>query len=428
MRNAAYGVPALIFVFLAAVYFITARGYAEVSDSVFSMRTVQSIIEKGTFAIDAESGQEGWVFRAPSGEIFSKYGIGLPILWIPFGAAAKAISAVSGIGMMSVLDFLVSFHGIFFGAGACVIAFHIARLFRASVKTAAAAALALGLCTACWRYSVSDLSEISQAFFMLACVYCVIKDPPDRVLTGSAAFGMLLLIKIVNMIYLPAFLAYMTVKSRPEFRAGLFRAARFLIFPCMALALIAAMNHLRFGNPFESGYGREVALFSVRGMAAHIWQMLFSAKDGLFIFSPVLLLGAAGYSLLFRAARSESIFFASILLICVAVFSTWHSYSSRFMVPVMPLLIFPAFMFAGRSSPAKRITAVLIAVSFATQFTAVMQPRSEYKDGIFLWYRLLAVKFDIPALNFIPLLFAPLIIMTGIRLVRSIKREDRLRA
>lgn len=424
-QKAAHNIPVLLFMLMAAVYLLTARGYAEVSDSVFSLRTAQSIVEKGTFAIEAGAAEDMWVFRSRSdGKTYSKYGIGLPLLWVPFAAAAKGVSALSGIKMMSALDFLASFYGVFFGPAVCVLAFALARRFGSSVRPAVISAIALGLCTVCWRYSVSDLSEIAQAFFLTASVYYLVKDFPEHITAASALFFALVLIKVFNAVYLPLFSGYIFFRAYPGAMPALKRTARFLVFPAAALIIIAALNYTRFGNPLESGYGKEAALFSPSGAFYHIVRMLILPPDGTFFLSPVLLLGAIGYAGLFGRFRAEAILFAAIILSDIILYSMWHSYSARFIVPVVPLIFVPAHKFFSGSFRARWAAAILCGVSFAAQLMAVMRSRGEYRQGIYLWYRLLSGEFNMPALEYVPLVFVPVIAVIVAKLAAAVRDAD----
>ncbi len=114
-----YRIGKWIFILFILIYFISSKGYIASADSVFSLRTAKSIVENGSLEINAAKSEENHYLKSSSGKIYSKYGIGLPLLWIPYVFLGKIISFFLGIKDISAMDFLISFSNIFFGAGAC---------------------------------------------------------------------------------------------------------------------------------------------------------------------------------------------------------------------------------------------------------------------------------------------------------------------
>lgn len=471
--------PSLLLVsILISIYFITAKGHLEVSDSVFSLRTAQSMIENGSLAIAASATEDAWIFRTPSGTAYSKYGIGLPLLWVPYGIAAKVVSSMTGIKTLSVMDFLVSFYNIFFAAGACTVFFYLIEYFCRSIRLSLLSALILGLCTMCWRFGVSDFSEATQMFFLLAACCFVVRNTPGLLLAGSLSFCLLVMVKIFNIVYLPVLIVFILIKNRSNPTTALKRAGTFALFPIVGLACIAWLNFARFGNIFETGYGAEAGMFSAAYMIRNAAHILFSADDGVFFFSPVLLAGIFGYGVFIRKHRLEAILFLSIILIAIVSAATWHSTESRFIVPVIPLILAPIYLLLTEAGWKRPVVVLLAAISLFWQVVLVLQPRAEYQyitdklvdrqiaermpsralaeiillrhklfkqnniyalsefglssdeeintssdyhGGLNLWYCRLAGKFNLPLLRFLPVLFLPVIIIGFKKVVEIIR-------
>ena len=143
----------LIFAFFVLVYFLSAKGKLEISDTDSSLKTAKTII--ANHSLSAEGCQETDCHRSPKdGRYYSKHGLGLPFLFIPYMLLGKAIALFTNLPENQTINFLISFYNIFFGAGACVIMFYMTRFFGTSDRISLIMALLLGLATFCWRYSI----------------------------------------------------------------------------------------------------------------------------------------------------------------------------------------------------------------------------------------------------------------------------------
>lgn len=375
----------ILFALMAVIYLATAKGYIAVSDSVFSLRTAQAIVEKGSLAIDAAANEDSWVFRTPSGKAYSQYGIGLPILWVPVGIAARMLSPLIGVKMISLMDFLASFYNIFFGAGSCVLVFLMTRRFGSSYRGAVSMALIFGLCTLCWRYSVWDCSEAAQMCMLLAAAYHVILYSRQSIVVAGAFFSCMILFKVFSLIYMPVFIFYIFLKGYPDIRVALKNTLYFLIAPAAGIVFILVMNYLRFGNAFETGYGSYVSMFYIKGAAWHDLQLLISLNKGIFVYCPIFLLSAAGYILFFRQARKEALFFIMMIVVNLGILSTWFSWDGgafswgpRYLVPIIPFWFLPLFTLFKKGPFIKTVMVFLVLLSFFIELVGVLQSDHEY--------------------------------------------------
>jgi hypothetical protein len=473
----------MLFLVVGMVYFITAKGYITSSDGVFSLRTAYSMAVKGSLEIEDTADARGYMLKTPSGKVYSKYGIGLPILWFPFGIISRMISNAAGLKMISVMDFLVSFYNIFFGAGSVVIIFYLARYFKASCRDSVVMGLCLGLGTISWPFSIIDNSEATQMFFILLAVYSVVKSSSRNLVIGSLALSYLLLLKVYNVIYLPVFAFYVFFRTRNEGRAGLKKALTFMSILAAGIILLLFLNYIRFANFFETGYGKEAYQFSPTYILKHSLHFIFSPDDSMFIYSPLLLAGILGYIWFARLAKAETIFFLSLILLNVFTIAMWSQWGFRFLVPMVPLWLFPLFLFFNKGKIANILLACLVFLSVFIQLINVLEGMQEYRyirkyaapaligeaagkmpsylagaaiimkhkllkndsiykmsefgidspavidnsniaffKGLNLWYRYLADRFNKPALNYIPVIFIPLIAVCLKRLFKMTAR------
>jgi hypothetical protein len=77
-----------------AIYVFSAKGYVAVPDTGYSIRTAQAIVDRGQLGIPYG---EGGTLKAPDGRSYSKYGIGLPLYFVPIAAAGNGLSRMTGL-------------------------------------------------------------------------------------------------------------------------------------------------------------------------------------------------------------------------------------------------------------------------------------------------------------------------------------------
>src|SRR5262245_22427753 len=101
-RRAGWG----LFAGIAVIYFFSAKGYLEVTDTLQSVRTADAILTRGHLDVPCEPEA---TFRTADGRCYSKYGIGLPVYFLPWVAAGRLAAEVMGRPAEEMTGFFVSF-------------------------------------------------------------------------------------------------------------------------------------------------------------------------------------------------------------------------------------------------------------------------------------------------------------------------------
>ncbi|MDO8662997.1 MAG: hypothetical protein Q7K98_07265 [Candidatus Omnitrophota bacterium] len=474
----------LIFILISLIYFLSVRGNIEISDTYFSIQTAKSIVTN--HSLSADGCQPGYCFQSQKdGKFYSRYGLGLAFIFTPYIILGKSIAPLINIPEDVMINFLISFYNIFFGAGACVIMFYLIKFFGSSNRNSVIMALLLGLGTFCWRYSAWDFSEAAQSFFLLLAIYCSLKNSLKGLGLGGLFFACLLLLKILYIIYLPIFILYILIKNRPGIKQALTHAGIFLFTALSGFALILFLNYLRFGEILEFGYGLEAMNFYLSGIKEHSARLLYWLDKGVLIYNPIFILGILGYYKFFRLFRKEAVFFLSIIALNFILTSAWYgwhggwSWGPRYLVPVAGLWLLPCFVYFNKKGAIKMVLIALIFISLLIQGLSILQGNLEYLTicnanekeglrkgmpaqiigsimmlkhkiakndnvyklsefgidsdtkvdisdfkyygGVDLWYLNAAKYFNQPSLKFLPILFLPLILLCSIRLFRTAK-------
>ncbi len=373
----------LIFCLISLIYFLSANGNIEISDTYFSIQTAKAIVTN--HSLSAEGCRAGYCYKSKlDGKYYSKYGLGLAFIFTPYVLLAKNVAAFTSLPENQLIDFLLSFYNIFFGAGACVIMFYLVRFFGNSNRISLIMALLLGLGTFCWRYSVWDFPETTQMFFLFLAVYCLLKNSLKEVGLGALSLSCLLLLKTLYIFYLPIFLLYILMKNRKNMKGLLARASIFIFITLLGFGFILFLNYIRFGEFFEFGYGKEAGNFYLSGIKEHAAKLLYWLDKGVFIYNPLFILGILGYFKFFKTFRKEAVFFISIIalnFILTCIWYGWHGGSSwgpRYLVPVAPLWLIPCYIFFYKKGAVKAILITLIFLSVSIQGISILQGNLEY--------------------------------------------------
>ena len=166
------------------------------------------------------------------------------------------------------------------------------------------------------------------------------------------------------------------------------RAFSLMLGMLPALALVPAYNWVCFGSPFVFAYHHQAVFTQMhQGFFGINWPpdaekafgLIFGLRQGLFCWSPVLLLAFVGYSQLVR--NSKELFLVTYLvpILQVAAISAYflpeagNTFGPRLLSPILPLMALPTALGIA-SFP--RIGAILAGVSILlTTFATVIDIR-----------------------------------------------------
>jgi len=373
----------LIFLFFILIYICTAKGYLQVTDTGFSLKTANALLFHHSLLIE-DKDKRG---ISPAGhentnKFYSKYGIALAIIFIPYILAGKALAGLTGLPARDVIEFILSFYNVIFGALSCVLIYWLTLKFCDSHRIALLVALLFGLTTLAWRYSLSDFSEGTQTFLLLLVIYLLLKNTSQSILQSSLFCGFLILLKVFYIIFLPIFLAYIFVINKKNNRWS--KVFIFVVVNAVSIVFLLWLNYYRYKNILEFGYGPERAY--LQGIV-NVFPLLFSLNKGLFIYSPILCFSIFGYVKFLKLYPKEAWFFLALISLNLFLSSIWHSWEGgwswgpRLLVPMVPLYLIPiCFLFPMRNVLTKSILAVFITISFLIQGMSVMGNYHEYLE------------------------------------------------
>jgi hypothetical protein len=366
---------------VAILLFFTAKGHLEIIDTDYSVRTAIAIIDDGSMLI--EPVDHSLIDRFPKIEgtdkIYSQYGIGLAIIFLPAVILGKFIAIFTSIDQRVIIDFTLSFYNIPFALLGLYFLRSILLYFEITHRRANICIILLFTCTGYWKYSVTDFSEITQICFLLGATNYSLSQNLNKWKWVSFCLALLVAIKLVYVIILPLFFLYAIFQRSNSINKKVF-ITRCLDFSSFLLPMgifLALLNFLRFGNIFESGYGAEATSFSLLFLQRDWFDYLFSFQRGIFPFNPILLFSIIGCFFLPKRKSRFFLFIGSIIVAWYLLMCFWKSYlggycwGNRLLVPIIPFCFIP-FAFLPFDKKLVRISVgMVILLSIVIQVTAV---------------------------------------------------------
>ncbi|GJL77218.1 MAG: hypothetical protein NPINA01_02070 [Nitrospinaceae bacterium] len=357
-----------VFLFFLSVYLLTGQGSIQSADGRIMYLLTQSMVENHSLSFTERVSQDD-----PEGEKFSKYGIGMSVLAVPFYLAGKALSWVLPVEPSFATLFSVSMINAFVTALSCLLIYRFGdERFGFSHRTSVFLALGYGLSTIAWFYSEDFMSEPVTSLFMLAAVFIMTGShgvENQRSLLWAGVFiGLALTCRLAALVAIPGFLIFLMLdKQNPEhppMKDWVSDAVRFLIPIACFVLFIFLYNYVRFGNIFETGYEKG---FGTEGWTG-LLGILFSPGKSIFLYNPLLIIGCLAFPAFYKAKREMAWLFGWVILIQLLLFSFWHSWyggtgwGPRLMLVALPYLILPVGFILERPGPKAKagIVAVLV--------------------------------------------------------------------
>jgi hypothetical protein len=331
---------AVLLFFICLVYLFTlsdTRG-GWISDGQEMFETAVSLHEFGEMKIPDGAADN----NLP--EKYSKFGLGLPVAdQIPLQLAAT-VERSFGPGRSNVLFPLTM---LFITALTAMLVALCLRDLGFGFKTQAFGALGFAFGTMAWPYISLDFSEPLQALALVGPFWLLLSVRrstvfPYRVALAGLILGFAVLTKALLLVTIPAYAVYLWMRSDAQRKWS--NVIWFFAPLAVWAAVMAVLNHDRFGSIFDFGYGKESTQFTTP-LFTGLYGLLISPNKGLLFYAPVALLMPWAAWKYRRRFRAETVFFALVSLLVLAPVSMWWSWEGgvswgpRLLMPVAPLLV-----------------------------------------------------------------------------------------
>jgi hypothetical protein len=319
------------------------RTFGTVSDEQQMLYTAISIATTGEIGI---SRNQHFSIQRPGGDAVAPYGMGLPLVEVPFAALAGPWEARFGARTSQTLFVLLQ---VLLVTAAAAGSGLLAAELGAGAFGQSLAVFGAGLGSPLWAYTAFGFSEPLQAACLVFVVLFALRGSRAegaaavRLAAASGFFaGWLVLTKAVNLLFAPLALLPLVLGAWPPGRGRLRTWAAAAAGAAGPLAAMLAFEVVRFGKPFSSYGDQRFAHQFLDGA----WRLLVGPNKGLFLYFPLAALALAALPALLRAPRSRTaaLVIAALAAASLVVYARWWAWDGsggwgpRFLTPLVPLL------------------------------------------------------------------------------------------
>lgn len=377
----------LLFVGFSLLYVAISRGVFLYGDDILMFQVTEGLVERRSPAVTSPADRADVARSIPGrhGKNYAKYGIGQSLVAIPAYIIAdvalepllplpeirdthgnlRAGARVWGVGLTSAVA----------GGGAVAMTFLLALAAGYSRATAYALALLLGGATLLAHYAATFLSEPLSALCLVAMVYGLVRAAgargPGWLLLSGFAGGLAVAVKVANGVALLApgvWVLWLAWQRRREWRRALLAVVAWGAPIAAWLALVAVYNWWRFGAVDETGYGGEARQYTTP-LLTGLEGLVLSPGKGVLWYCPPLLLALAGGWWFARRRPALALVILGIAVATLGLYARYYqwygggAWGTRFLVPLLPLLILPAGEVIERAWRGNRIALAGVALA-----------------------------------------------------------------
>ncbi len=402
--------PALaLFCVLAGIYLLTSGGHTYSYDEETMFGLTESLVERGSLVVPTCGNCT--VLRSipmPEGRNYSRYGPVQSLVAIPPYLIGRALAGGDDAARWFTTRFAATLLTALVTAWIGALLYALVRQLGATHGAALVTALLYGLGTQTWPRAKTFFADPLTTLLILGGVYCWWRlDNPTgtgavarvREMTGWAAgLGLLCGVSVgvkfgAGIILLPFGVAGAASLWRVWRTHGLTPRGLVTIAGGAVLAvagpllLVAWYNWVRFGSPTETGYGgREVGAVQGGDWWAGFSGIMLSPGKGLFVFSPVVILGLLSFWPFARRHRRAALLVGALIVLHIAFYARvpqWDagtSWGPRYLDFIVPLCLLPlpwGLAWLAGCGRALRLTLVtlagaLVALALVVQLLSVL--------------------------------------------------------
>jgi hypothetical protein len=381
-------VPLAAFLFLFALYLLTASGHLYSPDEEAMYYVTRGLATRGDIAIEGDDLVPMPLREGRDGRRVSPYGILPSLAALPFFALGALLASGASVEVYEYLTrFTVSLLNAPVTAATGAVLFSCVVSLGYGRRAAWLAAGAFGVASLAWPYARTFFSEPLAGLLLILAVErahsASARHDRRALLISGVATGLLVATRIAALVAVPFLMLYVAAITVSCLGASRRIAERLRVIVAHlglwslglvpGVALVIGYNLARFGLPLASGYGDEASAFTTP-LLTGLTGLLLSPGKSLFLYAPVAALALAGAPLLWRRWRMEVALLLSLVIAHVILYAHWHAWDGggvwgpRLLLPIVPLLAVlaaPVFERAASGGRALRLV-VGIVLAFGT--------------------------------------------------------------
>lgn len=356
-----------LFLIVLAAYTLTAGGHLYSPDEEVMFRTVRQMARLEGTAIEP---LYGFATRAPrparpDGREYAQYGIGQPLLAVPFYWVGAALGHVGGdafwqrvygtaqlgprmdfkpVAAELAPRFALSWFNILLAAAMAGLVYLLCMELTGNVNASTLATLLYALGSLAWPHSRPFFSEGCAAFFIVLAWLTALRSLRagearsfhGLLAVAGAAAGFAFLVRNDSVLAYPGLgliiALPVAVQARKLGREPLAAWVAFAVPAILMGCVQLLLNKLRFGGLLASGYSDQPeGIAFTTPILAGLYGLLFTAGKGMFFFSPGLVLSFWGWGPLARLTQPRSRWIvwgiALAIVVPLAIHAKWQNWA-----------------------------------------------------------------------------------------------------
>jgi hypothetical protein len=368
-------VTLLIFGALYAFYAAT-FDFRNLTDTLLHSRQTETLVLHGTVDLSGQRLLPAEFAFHRDGHVYSEFGVGISVVSAPLYAIPARLGASR--------RFMAGFTAIAFVAAAAVVLYRVLlRLVPAALAGLATVVFALG--TPMWPVATTALHEHSAVALAqsvgLAGLFSRSRWAP---VVAGIGFGTATFVRPTEAIVAASVGLFYLLRER----------GRVLAFAAGAILPVAGLliqNRWLWGNWLAGGYANNPEGFHGNVPSA-LFGLLFSWWRGLFVYTPVLVLGLIGWLIALRRPRGfveeRMVLLGVTSVAMIGLYSLWtewwggtSQYGYRFLLEIVPFLVVLGAFAVHRMPRLRRAAFVLAALSIINMAFG-MAPNRFAWDGV----------------------------------------------
>ena len=375
--------PLLLVLLLSIPVFAYHHGYV-INDSENMLNTSLSIYELQEFSIAAKK-------NIVTGEIvkeYSKYGLGLPVLLLPFLALNDLLHSIFGDGLINSNIVMAVPNLIIYALMAQLLYLTILELGY-NRRSALILSITSIFATFAIPYISILFTEPLQGICLLSSFYLLLRNKREGgcsmvyLSLASLMFSYAIFTKSANLVFVPLFGLYLLATIKGREGTIPYRGYVAYLIPILIFGLLTAyINYYRFGSIMDFGYGGEASLF-VNPIGKGLIDLLFNPNKGLFIFAPLALLFPYSFYAFTKRFPAEGLLLSGLFMVNLLLYAAWWAWEGggcwgpRFLLPLIPLAFITLAEVLER--PLTKLTFPILALlGFIYNYAGVVQDFSGY--------------------------------------------------
>jgi hypothetical protein len=340
-----------LFIFVTCVYFTSLSTFFAIDQYISRYEVTQSIAERFELSIPEGSPTS---IKGVNGKTYSLYGLGWPILAVPFFMIGKIFGhyPVTHVFLLNTLA----------GAATVTLVFLFSIALGYTRRSSLVVAIFYGFGTFAWPLAKQPFDHVVETLFVLLSVYFMYlhtsKNAITQLLLSAFCIGFAINTRLVSILALPALLVMMGTScgarcSLADYSRIFFRKMAMFMSVLLPLAgLVLWYNYYRFGSIYETGFQLLAAktgldFFSGTTFVTGLKGFLVSPGKGFFYYSPIAIFFFFTIVPFYKKHRWPAISFLLLILSYLLFLSRnvyWHgdwAWGPRYLLAITPFIILP---------------------------------------------------------------------------------------